>query len=110
MRDLHHIHKRKRLHQKLEKYPHPQKWIRFLDKFLIIAAIVGPAMTIPQIVKIYSLRDASSIALSTWVLFAILDIPWIIYGVVHKEKPIVIAYILWLITNIFVIVGTILYS
>jgi hypothetical protein len=43
-------------------------------------------------------------------LFAAFNIPWIIYGAVHREKPIYIAYILWLISNTAVVVGTMLYS
>ena len=29
------MHKRKRMHEKLEVYPHPNKWVKFLDRFLI---------------------------------------------------------------------------
>jgi len=109
MRAIDHIHKRKRVHQKLEKYPHPNKWIKFLDRFLIIVAVVGPLMVLPQILKIFMLKDAMGVSALSWGLFALFDIPWIIYGAVHKEKPIIIAYSLWLVTNLIVVVGALIY-
>jgi MtN3 and saliva related transmembrane protein len=106
----HHIHWRKRSsHKKLEKYPHPHKGIRFLDKFLMVIAIVGPLMTLPQIWKIYSSHDATGVSTLTWSLYFFLGIPWLIYGIVHKEKPIIVAHILWLMVNLFVAIGALIY-
>ena len=108
--DIHHIHKRKRVHQKLEKYPSQIKWIRVLDRLLLIFACLGPISAIPQIIKIFSLRTAVSLSLISYSLWAIGDIPWIIYGYVHKERPIVIAYSLWMVMNIIIIIGILIYG
>ena len=108
--ESHHIHRRKRIHQKFEKFPHKNKWIRFLDSFLLIIAILGPLMDFPQIFKIYYFQTAIGVSVLSWSLYAIFDIPWIIYGYVHKEKPIMIAYSFWFITNTTVVVGAVLYG
>ena len=110
MPGIHHISKRKRVHKRFESYPHPKKGIRLFDKFLMIIAIVGPLMSLPQILKIFILKDASGISIISWSLYALFNIPWIIYGFVHKEKPIVVAYLLWFSTNVIIIIGAILYS
>jgi uncharacterized protein with PQ loop repeat len=110
MPGLHHIHKRKRFHEKLEPYPHENKWIKRLDEFLLFVAVVAPIMSIPQIFKIYSTKTAAGVSALSFGFFAFFNIPWIIYGIVHKEKPIVITYILWLICNTSIVVGTLLYS
>jgi len=107
---LHHIHKRKRVHEKLEKYPHENKWIRFLDKFLLGVAVVGPFMSLPQLLKIYVDKSAAGVSVLTFSLFALFNIPWLIYGIVHKDRPIKIAYTLWLITNTAIAVGAMVYS
>ena len=107
---IHHLHKRKRVYQKLEKYPHPHPWIRFLDNFLLLIAVIGPLSNVPQIIKIFVSKDSSGVSLITFSLFMTFNIPWIIYGVVHKEKPIVLAYTLWLITNLTVVIGILIYS
>jgi uncharacterized protein with PQ loop repeat len=109
--NLHHISKRKRffdLH--LEEYPSKKFWIRFLDKLLLIVAAVSPFMAVPQIFQIYSTQSSGDLSLFTWSMFAFFNIPWMIYGIAHKEKPIIIAYILWFIMNSSVVVGILLYS
>jgi uncharacterized protein with PQ loop repeat len=109
MPGIHHLHRRKRVHQNLERFPHENKWINRLDRFLLIVAVVGPVMSIPQIYKIYSTKTAAGVSGLSFGLFAVFNIPWIIYGIVHKEKPIVIAYILWFISNTAIVAGTFLY-
>lgn len=106
---IHHLHKRKRIHQKLEKYPHPKKWIKILDNFLLIIAVIGPLNNLPQIIKIFALKSSSGVSTLTFSLFSLFNIPWIIYGIVHKEKPIIIAFSLWFITNMIVVIGTLIY-
>ncbi|MCD4666507.1 hypothetical protein K8R47_01705 [archaeon] len=109
-KEILHLHKRKRIHQKLEKYPHKNKWVRFLDRFLLFLAIVGPLINAPQVFRIFDLKNAGGLSIVTWSLYAIFDIPWVIYGIVHKEKPIVIGYTLWFFTNILIIVGILMYG
>lgn len=107
---IHHIHQRKRIHQKHEEYPHPHPGIRFLDRFLIIIAAVGPIVSVPQIIKLYETRAVEGFSIITWILLAVMNIFWIIYGIVHKEKPLVISYSLWFISNSLMVLGIILYS
>jgi uncharacterized protein with PQ loop repeat len=109
MEGIHHIHKRKRVHQKLGMYPHPNKWVKFLDRLLLFVAVMGPLLTLPQILKIYVGQNATGVSVLSWGFYALFNIPWIIYGVVHKDKPIMIGYSLWLVTNIVVVVGVLIY-
>ncbi len=107
---IHHIYKRKRYHDKLLQYPHPNKWIRFLDNFLVVIAVIGPLLTLPQIYKILTQKTAEGISLLTWGCYAFFNIPWLIYGVVHREKPIIVAYVGWFIVNCSVLIAAIIYS
>jgi uncharacterized protein with PQ loop repeat len=109
MEGIHHIHKRKRAHHKLKEYPHSKKWIRFLDKFLLVVAVVGPLLVLPQILKIYVGQNASGVSALSWGLLALFNIPWIVYGVVHKDKPITLGYSIWFVVNIIVVVGALIY-
>lgn len=67
-------------------------------------------MTIPQIVKIYLYQDAAGVSILSWGMFALLDTPWILYGLVHKELPIFINYSLWFVMNLIVCIGAIMYG
>ncbi len=110
MRSHPHLHLRQRISGSLEPYPARTAWKRLLDKSLYVVGIVGPIMTIPQIALIYSTHDAAGVAPLTWLSWALLDIPWILYGVVHREWQIVITYVLWFTANMLVVVGALLYG
>jgi len=81
-----------------------------LDKLIFVAGVVGPVLSIPQIVLIYSNKDASDISAVSWFGWAALNIVWILYGLVHKEPPIVMTYTFWFIINLTVAFGAILYG
>ena len=104
----HHLHKRKR--KSLKKFPHPNKWIRFLDHSILAIAIIGPVMNLPQILKIYLNHSAAGVSALTFSLLFVISIVWLIYGVVHQEKPIIASSSLWLVSHAFVIAGAIMYG
>lgn len=107
---LHHLHLRKRASGRAEHaYPATSPGVKLLDVIIKIVAIVSPAMMIPQILLIYTEKNAEGIAPISWLTFALFNIPWIIYGIVHKEKPLAFMYALWFISNILVFIGAILY-
>ncbi len=107
---LHHIHQRKRASgRSRHPFPAQSKNIRWLDKVVLVAGIVSPAMMLPQLWLIYSEKNAAGIEPVSWISFTLLNIPWIIYGLVHKEAPFVLTYILWFITNALVFIGAVIY-
>ena len=63
---LHHFYKRKRIYQKLEPYPHPNKWKRLMDKLIYAVGIFGPVMTIPQLTKIWLDKNAAGVSAISW--------------------------------------------
>lgn len=106
---LYHIHRRKRGAQALEPYPSPRLGVWLLDKVAIAAGIIGPVMTIPQIWQIFYFHSAMGVSALSWAAFAFLDIPFILYGIVHKNGLILVTYTLWVIANIAVTAGAIMY-
>jgi uncharacterized protein with PQ loop repeat len=110
MRGLHHVHLRKRKAAGLEPYPARSALKRFLDHLVLCVGIIGPLTAVPQILKIFLLQDASGVSLLSWLLPGLLDVPWIIYGLVHKERPIAVTYSLWFLANLTVAVGVLLYG
>ncbi len=106
---LHHFHKRKRIYQNHEPYPHPNKLKNAMDKMIYFVGLSGPIMTIPQLFKIWVERSTSGVAEITWVAFLIIAVFWLAYGILHKEKPIIITYTGWLIMDALILIGLILY-
>lgn len=107
----HHISKRKRTkltHHK--KYPSPDKFVSRLDKTCLFFSVLMPATTLPQIYKIYVFQEVAGLSLLMWVLYTIGVIPFLIYGIVHKEKPLIVLNVLWLIAQVIIISGILMYS
>jgi len=107
---LHHIHKRKRIHQKHETYPHPNAAKRFLDSSIYAVGIFLPFMVSLQAFKIWTEKNAESIALPTFVALTLGNPLWVVYGFVHKDKPIAITHALYSLVNVAIVLGTILYG
>lgn len=107
---LHHYHTRKRIHQKHEPYPHPDKWKRFMDKAIYVIGVAGPIMTIPQLMKIWVEKDASGVSVISWSSYLVIAVFWLTYGIIHKEKPIIFTYFAWIIIEILVVIGVIIYG
>ena len=106
----HHLEKRKRLHVKHEKYPHPNKWKNFVDKLVYVVGIISLIMTIPQVTIIWLEQNASGVSILSWMSYLLAVIVWILYGILHKEKPIIVVYTLWIIMEIFIIIGILIYG
>jgi uncharacterized protein with PQ loop repeat len=103
---LHHYHTRKRR----EPYPAQTLYMRLLDGVIYVVGILGPLATIPQVLKIYVAHDAAGVSLFSWAIYALFDIPWIMYAIAHKERPLIICYTLWFFFNSLVLVGVLLYG
>lgn len=96
-------------HHKKKREKPSENYVKKLDQVCLLFSVLMPATTIPQIFKIYSTQDVTGLSLSMWVLYTIGVIPFLIYGIVHKEKPLVLLNILWLIAQVVIITGILLY-
>jgi len=106
---LHHLHKRKRISQKLEPYPHPEKHFQIVDKLIYAAAIIGPLLTIPQAYNVWILKNAGGVSIITWLFMSFASATWLWYGIVHKDKPIIFSSIIWLVMQTLIWTGTVIY-
>jgi uncharacterized protein with PQ loop repeat len=107
---LHHFHRRKRIHQKHEPYPHPNKWKRFMDKAIYFVGAFGLIMTIPQLTKIWIGKNATGVSIISWSAYLITATFWLFYGIMHREKPIIFIYSGWILLEFAIILGIILYG
>ncbi|MDP2683900.1 MAG: PQ-loop domain-containing transporter [bacterium] len=106
-----HLHKRKRIHlPHLEDFPSKKKWKRYLDTIIYAAGIAGPVLVIPQAYEIFVNKDASGVSIPSWIGFTLLAVIWLIYGIAHKEKPLILMYTGLVIMNALVFIGAIIYG
>lgn len=105
-----HIQKRIRVHQTCEPYPHPEKSKMIIDKIVTFAGLLGPIFTIPQITGIWIDKNASGVSAIAWGAYACMAVLWVVYGVMHKAKPIVLIYGIWIVLDGLIVLGTLLYG
>lgn len=101
---LHHIHKRKRRQKVLNK----KISLNPFDYLVYVISIAGPVMTIPQIYDIW-VKGNKGVSLITWQSYLVFTCIWLVYGFMHKEKPIIISNILWLVAQGLVVTGIMFY-
>lgn len=89
---------------------HKKQTRGFIDKVIFVVALFSPIMTIPQVWKIWSDKDAAGVSALTWSSYIFTSIIWLMYGIYHREKPIIISYILWIILEVIIVIGTLMYS
>ncbi len=80
-----------------------------VEKCMWLVAIVAPLSTIPQILDIYTTHRVMGISLLTWIMYALIPIFWLVYGVAHKDKYIMINNVLWFIVSSVVVVGILVF-
>ena len=83
---------------------------RRIDKYTYLVAIVMPLMTLPQIYSIFTTKNADNVSLISWLAYTLFSFVWIIHGVTHNDKPIIIANILWVIMCGLVTIGVVIYN
>ena len=96
------LHKYK--NKKLKK-----KHIERVDKLMMVVALLHPLSGLPQVIDIYVHQNVDGISLMTWLGFMLFGSIYLYYGILHKLKPVILTQILWMIVDILVVVGVLIY-
>jgi uncharacterized protein with PQ loop repeat len=78
--------------------------------FTLIAGIIQPLITLPQIVTIYGNQSAADVSLLTWLGYLFFGVTFLIYGLAFNLKPLWIGQIIWVVMQLIVVVGILLYQ
>ncbi len=106
---------KKYLHDELQKkgYLAPEKketsWEKFMHKALFIIAIIGPALTLPQIWNVWVHKSVHGLSPYTWWGYVFVNLCWLSYGIVSKEKVLIFNYLFRFTVNLAVFLGIIIY-
>jgi uncharacterized protein with PQ loop repeat len=79
------------------------------EKLVYAAAIINPLLLLPQIVKMYQVKDSSSWSLLSWSMYMVVGLVFLIYAIHHRLKPLILTQVLWYIVDALVIYGILKY-
>jgi len=105
----HHVMKRRRLKKQnpiLRKFDLKS----IMDKLVYISAIFGVFANIPQLTKIWIDKSFAGVSIVTWLGFLLGSSFWLFYGIVHKEKPIIITNGLYVVIQFFIVLGLVVHN
>jgi len=66
--------------------------------------VAGNIAVVPQIIKAWQ-SDAPGLAVTTWILFVLIGLIWLIYAIQNRQKPLIVAQLAGLTCNIAVVAG-----
>ncbi len=93
-----------------KKKQKPSKDSSFLYRLTLVAAVVQPLTTIPQVVQLYVTQDASGLSLFTWLGYALVGLVFLAYGIKYKLVPIALTQILWFTLQMSIVIGILIYA
>lgn len=105
---LEHLHKRKVASGERPLVNTP--FTRFLDVLIIPVGVANVFMGLPQAYEVWVNQNVAGVSLLTfsmWMLFAVV---WIVYGYVHRDRPIFYMHIGWLLLHGSIVLGILAHS
>ncbi len=81
-----------------------QRATRVVDSLAYLVGVGGNIAVIPQIIKAWQ-SDAPGMAVLTWILFSGIGCLWLVYAILHRQKPLIVAQIAGITCNVLVVSG-----
>lgn len=69
-----------------------------------------PFTAIPQIYKVFTTQDVSSLALSSWVLYVVFGSIFVVYAISKKLTPLIIEGLLWVTIYVLMVLAIIMFG
>lgn len=91
-----HKHYHERRTKKVAKQP--------IDRFIYVAVIAGPLMTIPQLYNIWALKE-NGVSMVSWIAYLLIAFLWLAYGIKHKSLPVITVQVLWIVMDAGIVLG-----
>ena len=83
---------------------------RVINKSIFVIAAIQPIGTIPQIITLYSHHNATSLSITSWMIFVLFDLMWLWYGIDNKQRAVIVSAALFSLLEGVVVIGAILYG
>jgi uncharacterized protein with PQ loop repeat len=78
--------------------------IVIVDTMAYVVGVGGNIAVLPQIIKAWQ-SDAPGLAVLTWLLFVGIGFIWLVYAIMHNQKPLIVAQVVGISCNLAVVAG-----
>lgn len=92
----------------IRKKKHPAT--TWLDKAVYGAIFLSAVMTAEQARVIFVYKTADGVSFISWATYAAMSAVWIVYALKHKDVPLLLSNVSWLLFAIAICIGAVLYS
>src|SRR5437879_13291234 len=80
-----------------------------LEKLLRGMSVFTMVMTVPQVLAIWIEHNAGGVSLISWVSYLIAACLWFVYGLQKHDKTIYLACVGWVLLDLAVVIGVVVY-
>jgi uncharacterized protein with PQ loop repeat len=81
-----------------------------IDTLAYIVSILSLLFTGDQIRIIWFEHRAGGVSVLSWLFYTISAFVWLVYGLVHKDKALIITNFLWVAFALAVVIGVVVYT
>lgn len=90
--------------KKLKQRYGREQLLKVVDGAAYVVGVGGNIAVIPQIIRAWE-SDAPGLAITTWLLFVCIGLIWLVYAILHKQKPLIVAQSVGISCNLLVVAG-----
>lgn len=76
---------------------------------MYLVALISPVMTVPQFVLVWAHRQTAGLSLATWSAYTLASLLWLAYGLMQRQKPLVLSQALLLVLDFSIVLGVVLH-
>ena len=76
-----------------------------LDRLTMLIGICMPIVTLPQLFIVLTSHDLHGVSLVTWAFYTLQAGIFAMFGIKHKEKPLIVTYIPLFIIELGIVIG-----
>ena len=89
---------------------HTRRFGAYVDTLVYLGGIIGPIITLPQLLKIFIEHTAAGVSLFSWSAYCAGSAIYLAYGWAHGEKPIIFLNALNLPIYALIVLGVLIYG
>lgn len=85
-----------------------KKRLALIDRVAIVASFMYPLTGVPQVIEVLG-GNIAGVSILSWAGFSLFSVFFVLYGLMHKVRPMIISNTIWFIVDILIIVGVLVH-